>query len=395
MKMNRVDTIRKSQEADAPPHSMRVFVSAFSVCQSLPRVLLIVCASAFAFACGDGNGQNSNTIQSKVVSECGPEEGDDACFLVEDNPEDPLVGIEDATGWRENSESTTGSSRADIDVNAINAGMLLEDPNQGHYDDVADFYTRLSFLLGVTVGTGETNVQHGTISESGSSLKYVGDPENAEEFGGATSGNFVCDAMTNAAGEVWIGGELAGSDCPSVMELDYSVDWEGEYLTAGGSEITTTAQAVTIQSGNEQADLSAFKTNWWFYKSIGSEIDNYIRNGKTTRWVYDPIFGFWPRWRKRVVRASEMYLLNTYYSNNRYVPSPGDQLFSKGVGRTNTDSLTLREWWIGAGICIDEDGRSAPCEAVDTGPVNTVCAFGRAGHASGFTGTNSSCPNLL
>lgn len=360
------------------------------------RFALAASIAALMPGCSDATTSSVETTQTQLVSECETPVPDEysECLLVEDDPENPILSIDESQGWREASRPEIGGHRVDIDVTRINAGLLPEDAEQGYYGGIEEFHGRLSFLLGVEVGSDEGQASFGTIGQVGDTVKYVGDPGDAQEFGGNTSGDFICDAITNSAGEIWIEGEMVSNACPSVFRLNYEVDSDGEYSSS--SDVTTTVSAIRISAQNEAADLVASSWSFFgFYAEIGSRISNYSVNGKSSKWVYDPWGGFWPRWRKLVAKPGSMELANRYYNNNRFVASPGDLLFSTSKWKSGVASMSLKEWWVGTGICIDDFGKKSSCGPVDSGPVNTVCTRGRAGQAEGTTGTNARCPDLF
>jgi hypothetical protein len=346
---------------------------------------LLVLAATLTISCVEDPSQALEDRQQALTEPCEPPEGYDDCIrVIDEELHHPTDGNAE---WRSNESGENGAQLVEFRVDELNAGLIPMAEEQGHYKNEEEFLSRLSSILGFEVAHPEEKTTFGRIVQTGSTLKYAGDPATSE-FGAASVGNLICDAMTDENGELWIGGEPTDVECSTNYEIDYQAEGDGEM----SSTTTTTAQSLRLDDGYEEIDFNAFKTNLLVYKSIGSEFDNYKRDGKRSRWVYNPCWGWFPCWSKRFVTTS-MRLSNTYYHNNRHVPSPGYALFSASDYHSNTDSFKLKEWWVGAGICVDEEGNVKPCSGTDTGPVNTVCAEGSAGGLAGAVGSNSACPS--
>lgn len=345
--------------------------------------LFCICAT---FGCVETETSNLGKSDAYLQSECDElPEGYDSCEVIEDHPDSPLQTLAEAEGWREISLSEDGSHTVAFDAEKVNGGLLLMEEKQGHYPSVEAFYERLSFLLEADIGLEKGQVQSGTISQSGDTLKLDGDPANPA-FGQSSTTDLLFDALSDENGQIWVDGELVTAEVPFAGAVNYIVDEVGEY-----SHISPQALILKSYDGREEVTFNAFSTNWWVYKSIGSELKNYKRDGKSSVTIYDPVFGLWPRWRTVKAKPGSMKIRNDYYHNSHHVPSPGDLLFTRTADRTNVASLTLKEWWVGGGICVNNFGNTGPCGGADTGPVNTVCAYGRAGGMTGRTGTSASC----
>lgn len=323
---------------------------------------------------------DSESTQGSLEESCEPGEGFDDCTVVS---EDDLLDPAESEGeWRIVTVNEYGSQDVEIDAHAFNGGLLPSEENQGHYADLDELRARVQNVLRINL---EAEDAFGSILQTGRTVKYDSEPEDPN-FGASSTGSMVCDSITTPEGKLYVDGEELEVNCGR-SELLYETS---ETSTQGSSSGTT--GMIKISGGSDEAEFEAFNLDLWFYESLGSEIFNYKRDGNSTRWVYDPCGGWFPCWSKRRVTTT-MSISNTYRANDRFTPDPGDFVFSDSKTRSGVDSLKLKEWWVGLGVCADEAGNARPCgSGIDSfGPINTVCASGVAGSAQGSDGTNSSC----
>lgn len=310
---------------------------------------------------------------------CEPGEYDDCTTISADSLVDPA---ESEGAWRSVEANAFGSQNVEIDVHELNGGMLPTSGTQGHYDSMDELRNRIQAVLQIDL---ESEDAFGRIVQTGRTVKYDRDPDDPS-FGSSSTGALVCDAITDADGKLFVAGDELSVDCGR-SELNYGIGDETENATTSGTGM------LRISGGDDEAEFEAFSFDIFVYKSLGSEIFNYKRNGRSSRWRLVSCYnGWWRCWQKRRVTTT-MSISNSYFANDRFVPDPGDFAFEDSVVRQNVDSLKLKEWWVGAGVCADEWGNAQPCgSGIDAfGPINTVCASAIAGLASGNDGTSSAC----
>lgn len=251
----------------------------------------------------------------------------------------------------------------------------------------------LSSLLGVKIPTTQKGTAFGGLIQYGNSVKVVGEGED-QDLSAATTGNFLIDALSDENGDIFIDGKAIEINLDTVHQFPYK---EGDKQRPASDGMMTTQQAVQISAGADKADLNAFRNNWWFYRSAGTEIVNYQRNGKSSEWYYAGVewqWGFIPHfvWKKRFI-MTDMELENTYYEHEP--KSNIYQYITRESAFKHTDALTLKRWAVFVGMCVGYECKF-PIETYNNGIAeldyfDTVCARGRAGSARGSDGTSSFC----
>lgn len=231
----------------------------------IPRLVVPLVLLA-AISCGSSEHDFTETQRGSLTAECEPRENYDECLMTDDVDLDSATDVE--ARWRTVSERPEGGWSVEVDASRFNAGYIPQEVEDGAYSSEDAFVERLSLILGLR---DVQDFSYGDFTQSGKTIKWVGD-YTTFEFGAGSSGDFLCDAMTDASGEF-----------------------------------------VTL---------------------------------------------IFTRQKERV-----------------------------------TDHLSQKEWWFPGwvGLCYDEGQVGACADLVGGAGVDTVCSFGIAGGARGFTGTKSAC----
>lgn len=163
-------------------------------------ILMLTALPLMLLACSDdesGLSDDVATTAQAATSSCSPDPPYDTCHEVDldqltywqDDLHDP--------DWRdvEPAHDPDVDFEVSIDAFELNGGVIPTQAGQGDYEDEDEFFKTVSSLLGVNV---TSNVV--VVDVQNSSVKYT----TQQEPTGASTGDFLQDALTNDDGEIWI-----------------------------------------------------------------------------------------------------------------------------------------------------------------------------------------------
>lgn len=325
--------------------------------------LAILCVNLWACSEATDNDEPASTHKSSLhtdrVEECEPDEGKDECWEI--NGEDLVTWQEtvelNAADWRTIAKTSREEAPVEVVLEAqnLNAGFMPTAEGQGHYDSEEEFRNTLRLLLGVDPDTRFQLVQHG------STTKVTADREAIAD---GSTGNFVYDAMSDERGDIYIDGKLIEEWSPDTVH--------NPNVIGDTTETQTQESALKLRGDRNEVELNAFKNGYCWYKSIGSELDNFERDNKQTHREFYWAGGWFPWFRTVHVNANSMYLENSIYDCDSR--TGWCDLFSRpDKSRSNVDSMELKDSafggpgcsqiWLGDGVCAF--GRIVDVEQLD------------------------------
>lgn len=215
---------------------------------------------------------------SDNASECDPEPPFNFCLEVN---LDEVVYWQDTLGdpqWRQITpvdDEPAVDYRIDIDVTALNGGVIPTKPGQGHYEDVDEYVDQKNALLGLDQVSGEHLVETTT---SGRTIKVdtAGDPVPE------STSILVHDAMSNEDGRIFIDGEDVTE---RIIDFDRASWWEIEQ-----SDGTTVSGGMNTLSGSS---VSMTSLGFAWLPLFFAIDDDYIDAGdyNATQWLTEGFLG--------------------------------------------------------------------------------------------------------